>query len=359
MPSGVPRSDDSSLGGRCTSMCTFGAVNLTLVNTRKRQSTPSHARFSLELLGLLDMVVACLCFTGMGACVFSITLIEPAVEAPVVSLIRAAVNLVMLLIPALMHRRALALFGDARPSLWLRGFFGGTSLILSFASIQRIGPGESGFLTSSSGIFVAALGPFVLHQKNRWFDWLAILTAFAGLYLLVDPSPKDPDLTGRLMGLLAGFLAALAYLMVSRSARSNTPSTVVFYFAFIALLLHILWFTFTGIHWPTSVEVWALTFSAGLLGSIAQFFLTRAYQRAPAARVSQVGYLTPVLGMILSIYGFDRTPPALALMGCGLILGAGVILPILRAGNAARGTLKPASARKRGSRRSGRRSRTG
>ena len=325
--------------------------NLVRVNAFPSNSFQPHK----ELKGLIDMVVASLCFTGMGACVYSITLMEPWVEAPVVSLIRAAVNLVMLLIPALLDRRAQALFGDGRPSLWLRGLFGGTSLILSFASIQRIGPGESGFLTSSSAIFVAALGPWVLHQKNCWSDWVAILTAFGGLYLLVDPSMTDPDLSGRLMGLLAGFLAALAYLMVSRSARSNPPSIVVFYFAFIALLLHLAWFSLTGIHWPKSLEVWAMTLGAGLLGSIAQFFLTRAYQRAPAARVSQIGYLTPVLGMVLSIFLFHRTPETMALVGCGLILGAGVLLPVLRAHSAQQRPLSATSGHRQGWRRSGRR----
>jgi drug/metabolite transporter (DMT)-like permease len=327
------------------------------VNAKNRLPDPD--RHPDELWGLLDMVTACLCFTGMGACVFEITRIEPAVEAPVVSLIRVAVNLVTLLIPALLERRVFGLFGDGRPSLWLRGLFGGTSLILSFASIQRIGPGESGFLTSSSAIFVAALSPWVLHQKNRGSDWIAILIAFFGLYLLVDPSPVTRDLEGRLMGLIAGLLAAFAYLMVSRSGRSNPPSTVVFYFALIALLLHALWFGTRGIPWPMTLSGWTLTLGSGLLGSIAQFFLTRAYQRAPAARVSAVGYLTPVLGLALSIFFFDRIPEPQALGGCVLILGAGVVLPLLKARAAALPSPRRASSRRRGSRRSGRRSRTG
>ena len=284
-----------------------------------------------ELMGLIDMITASLCFAFMGACVFSVSLLEPPVEAPVVSLIRVAVNLMTLLLPALITGRVAQLLGDARPSLWLRGLFGGTSLILSFASIHRIGPGESAFLTSSSGIFVAVLSPWVLHQKNRWTDWLAIVTAFGGLYLLVMPGELTDDLIGRLMGLFAGFLAALAYLMVSRSGQTNSPTTVVFYFAFIALLIHLAWFMSVGIRWPVSLSGWLLTLGAGLLGSVAQFFLTRAYQRAPAARVSAVGFLTPVLGLVISIFWFGKQPVPSAIVGCGLILTAGILLPLLKA----------------------------
>lgn len=299
----------------------------------KNQPYPSSHRppLSLEVRGLLDMVGASLFFAAMGACVFGVSLIAPSVDAPAISLIRVAVNLITLLIPALIKNQLVELFGDARPSLWLRGLFGGTSLILSFASIHRIGPGESSFLTSSSGIFVAALSPWVLQQRNRWLDWMSILVAFGGLYLLMAPGSFLPDLEGRMMGLMAGVLAALAYLMVSRSGRTNSPSTIVFYFAFIGLFLHLFWFMIAGITWPNNVTGWSLTLCAGLLGSIAQIFLTRAYQSAPAARVSAIGFLTPVLSLALSIFWFGKYPEPRALVGCSLVLLAGVLLPLLRA----------------------------
>ena len=283
-----------------------------------------------EGLGLLDMVMAAFLFAAMSGCVFAVSKGPNSLEAPVVSFIRVGVNLGLILIPALLSGRARTLFGDLRPSLWLRGLFGGMSLMLSFLSIQRIGPGESAFLTATSGVFVAAMGPWVLGQRNRWGDWIAILGAFAGLYLLMSPQALHQDLLGRLMGVASGFLAALAYLMVSRAGRSNQPVTIIFYFSLIGFLIHALWFGIVDIKLPLDEKAWGLALGAGLLGTVAQFFLTRAYQRAPAAKVSAMGFLSPVLSLWMSMAFFGVQPSERALWGCFLILVAGVLLPILR-----------------------------
>ena len=298
-------------------------------------------QYPKEALGLLDMVMASLLFAAMGACVFKVSQLAIPLAAPVVSFIRVAVNLGIVSIPALIGGNLRSLFGDLRPSLWLRGLFGGTSLMLSFLSIQRIGPGESAFLTATSGVFVAAMGPWVLKQKNRWTDWLAILGAFSGLYLLIAPGEVQADSWGRIMGLVSGFLAALAYLMVSRAGQSNRPTTIVFYFSLIGFLIHAVWFDVVGLELPSSIEAWALALGAGLLGSVAQFFLTRAYQRAPAAKVSAMGFLSPVLSLWVSVAFFEKQPSERALWGCFLILLAGVLLPFVRLLREARGVSGP------------------
>ena len=275
------------------------------------------------------MLLASFLFALMGACVYASSLTQPPVAAAMVSFIRVSVNLLVLVIPALALGRAGELLGDRRASLWLRGCFGGTALVLSFASIQRVGPGESAFLSASSGIFVAALGPWVLAQRHSFKDWLAIIGALAGLALLFKPRADLTDFAGRWMGLASGFLAALAYLMIARAGRSNSSRTVMFYFCLVAVLIHGGWFAWQGGRLPVGWAAWGLTLGAGLTGSAAQLYLTRAYQLAPATRVSAVGYSAPVMSLALGIVLFDRIPDRLALLGCGLILVSGVALPLL------------------------------
>lgn len=284
---------------------------------------------SLEFRGLLDMLVACLLFSAMSLCVFALSRDPEPVDAPVVGLIRVSVNLVLVLMHALPRGECRLLWGDMRPALWLRGFFGGASLLLSFLSIERIGPGESGFLTATSGLFIAILSPMLTGHSQKLLDWVAISGGLIGLYLLMQPGSGSEDLSGRWMGLCSGFLAALAYLMVSRSARSNPPLTVVFYFCLLALLIHFLWLTQTALGWPKNPRHFLMAVGAGLLGSLAQFFLTRAYQRASAVRVSAIGYLAPLLSLGLSSWVFGIRPGQEALVGSAMILLAGVLLPLV------------------------------
>lgn len=277
----------------------------------------------------MQMVLACLLFSWMNATVYSIRVFDNDIPATLVSFVRVVSNLAILLLPALFHNQVGELFGDKRPSLWWRGVFGSTALMLSFTSITRIGPGESAFLTATSAVFVALLGPWVLGQKNSWLVWLAILGSFAGVSLLFKPDGHSVDLIGRAMALLSGFLSALAYLMVARAGRSNSPQSVIFYFCLVAVILHGGYFGVYGVRLPLQPEIWGLLVLTGILGSGAQHFMTRAYQLAPAALVSAVGYLAPVLSLTWGFVFFAQLPGQNALLGSMLILLFGVLLPFL------------------------------
>jgi drug/metabolite transporter (DMT)-like permease len=286
--------------------------------------------FSTNHRGLLEMLLACLLFSLMNACVYAIRLFEVDIPATVISFVRIVSNLVILIIAALFNQQMTALFGDKRPSLWLRGLFGTLALMLSFMAITRIGPGESAFLTATSGLFVALLGPMVLGQRNSWLMWIAILGSFAGVLLLFKPNGYHVDFLGRGMALLSGFLSALAYLMVARAGRSNSPQSVIFYFCLVALLVHVTYFVGYGFQLPKQLETWGVLLLTGILGSGAQFYMTRAYQMAPAALVSAVGYLVPVLSLFWGITLFNQLPGPNALLGALLIVLFGVLLPFLR-----------------------------
>jgi len=281
-------------------------------------------------LGLLQMVLACILFSLMNACVYGIRQLDGNLPATVISFVRIVCNLLVVWIPASISRRAMDLIGDKRPSLWLRGLFGTIALMLSFTAITRIGPGESAFLAASSGVFVALLGPWILGQSNSILGWLAILGSFAGVGLMFQPSALSADYLGRAMALAAGFLSALAYLMVARAGRSNSPQSVIFYFCLVALIVHLAYFAVYGYRLPQGWRIWTLLLAAGLLGSGAQMAMTRAYQQAPAAMVSAVGYLAPVLSSIWGVLWFAHIPDCAALLGSALILLFGVLLPFLR-----------------------------
>lgn len=290
----------------------------------------SYPAFSVSSKGLLEMLFACLLFSLMNACVFATQLFEHDLPATVVSFVRVLSNFLVLLLPALLRKRFAQLFGDRRPSLWLRGLFGTLALMLSFSAIARIGPGESAFLTASSGVFVALLGPWILGQQNSWLVWVAILGSFVGVGLLFKPDGHAVDILGRAMALLSGFLSAMAYLMVARAGRSNTPQSVIFYFCLVALLVHGLYFWTYGYRLPDAIETWLLLLLIGLLGSGAQYCMTRAYQAAPAALVSAIGYMSPVLSLVWGMLWFTQMPGQNAMLGSLLILIFGVLLPFLR-----------------------------
>jgi drug/metabolite transporter (DMT)-like permease len=118
--------------------------------------------------------------------------------------------------------------------------------------------------------------------------------------------------------------------MIARAGRSNSPATVIFYFCVTATLLHLVAFAALGVTWPVEQATWLLLLAAGVTGSVAQVFLTKAYQSAPAALNSAVSYLGPVFNLAFGMLFFARTPDSKAFVGAAVVLVFGVILPFVK-----------------------------
>jgi S-adenosylmethionine uptake transporter len=281
-------------------------------------------------MGLGFMVLSCVAFAAMGALVYAAQLREPQSSPLVASFARILVNLVLVVATAALARRTRELLGDGRSSLWARGCFGSLALMTSFSAIAAIGVGEASFLHASSGVFTAALAPVFLRQRNAPKVWVAIGGAIFGLFLLFEPRFDDVHPFGRSLALASGLFASLAYLMIARGGRSNAPSTVIFYFCIVAVGFHGVAFAWLPTVWPREGVTYALLASAGVLGSLGQSFLTRAYQNAPAALNSAVSYLQPVLNVLIGVAVFDRHPDARAWLGAAIVVVFGVMLPLTR-----------------------------
>lgn len=292
-------------------------------------STWLNPRLNPASRGLLDMVIACFWFSIMNASVFLIQQRDNSLHFAEISLFRILINLLILLFTAIYLGQLRPLLGDGRPSLWLRGLFGATALMLAFAAIARIGPGETAFLGASNAVFVALLSPILIQQKNSLLAWIAIIGSFIGIALLLSPQPGN-DLLGQSMALGSGLLGALAYLMIARTGNSNSPQTVIFYFCAVALLLHLLYFSFAEFNLPQRWDVLAILLLIGCSGSAAQQFMTRAYQSAPATLVSAVAYLGPVLTSVWDVMWFDRQATTNTIVGAIIMVLFGVLLPFIK-----------------------------
>jgi S-adenosylmethionine uptake transporter len=117
--------------------------------------------------------------------------------------------------------------------------------------------------------------------------------------------------------------------MVARSGRSNPPSTIVFYFCLVGIVLHLAYFAWIVPHWPEGGTTWAWIGGSGLAATGAQLLMTRAYQHAPAALLGAVGYTGPVFSLGWSVLLFGQHPDGLQYLGCALVLGCGAALPLL------------------------------
>lgn len=273
------------------------------------------------------MVWSSVLFACMATCVAIAHARDPSLSTTVTSAGRAVVNLLLLVVLARFDVRSL--LGDGRNALWGRGVFGAGALLCYFASIERLSMGEAAFLNQTSAVWVAAASPLLLGERPRATIWLAILGSLAGVALLSHPRPVEGDLSGRVLGLVSGLLAAGAYLSIRRASATNPAAVIVFYFTLVATVASLGLAVFEGASVPTDPVVWACLFGAGASATWAQLAMTDAYRIGPAATVAAVGATGPLMTAVAGWLLLGQAPDGRALVGMAVLVVTGVVLPVV------------------------------
>ena len=285
---------------------------------------------------LLRMLGASAFFALMATFVGAAHRHDPSLSTVVASAVRSSVNLLVLV--AISIRAPSRLWGDRRGALWLRGVLGAASLLTYFGALSAVGIGEAAFLNNTSTIWVAVLAPFFLAEKTSPKTWIAIAGSLVGLALLAHPRTASVaagttvvtrDLTGRILGLTSGMCAAGAYLSVRRASATNGPTTIVFYFTLISTLVCVAILLYRGEPITIDLTTLALLSAGGICATIAQVWMTRAYQLGPAAPLAASGAAGPLFALLLGWAVLAQAPDGRALVGMAILLLAAVVLPFL------------------------------
>ena len=149
-------------------------------------------------------------------------------------------------------------------------------------------------------LFVALLSGKVLAERVSPSVALLLVTAFAGIVLIVSPDLRsvEPD---ALLALGSGFFAALAYMFVRELRKTDSPASVVFWFAAASVAGSVVQAA-PDLFSPDTKPLAALV-GIGIGAGGGQVGITMAYQKANAAWVSAFSYLTR------SVKRANKNPP--------------------------------------------------
>ncbi len=157
-----------------------------------------------------------------------------------------------------------------------------------------------------------------------------VLVGFAGVALILRPTIERDQLWYGLMGLASGMLSATAYLQVSALGRIGEPEyRVVFYFSLGGIAAGALTMLTTGASPHTWTSV-ALLLAVGLLATVAQLMMTRAYATGKTLVNASLQYLGIVFAFLYGVALFDDPVTWWAIAGMALIVAAGVAAAFLR-----------------------------
>jgi len=219
-----------------------------------------------------------------------------------------------------------------------RSVIGVTSLVTWFYALAHLPLATAMTLNYMSGVWVAAFvvgGALLYGKAERQGPLLAtVLAGFAGVVMMLRPTLEQNQLFAGLIGLLSGLGAALAYMQVAALGRAGEPEgRTVFYFAVGTMVAGLLGIIFTGLT-PWSAVSWqasAWLIPIGVLASLGQWCMTRAYSHGATLVVANLQYSGIVFAAIYSLVLFGDQIPAMGWAGMALIVGSGIIATVLRA----------------------------
>jgi drug/metabolite transporter (DMT)-like permease len=193
--------------------------------------------------------------------------------------------------------------------------------------------GRTSVLVFTMPFWMIVFAHFLIGERMRGAQWLAVALAFAGLVLIVAPW-KLTSLVGSLLAVAGGAVWALAAVL---SKRWPTPGAdPLLYtawqllFGFVALAALALLHPHAPVQWTAQFIV-ALAFSTIFATAIGWWLWTYVLSHTPAGIAGLNSLGIPVVAVIASAVQLGERPPAPELAGMVMIGAALALLAWLNA----------------------------
>lgn len=221
-------------------------------------------------------------------------------------------------------KRGLNPFGNHKPLLLGRGFFGAMSLGCFFYALQNAPLGSVVTIVNIKPFLVLLFAVILLKERIYPLQWIFFLCSFIGIFLIKGFDNRIN--TVELLAIVgAALFASIAHTCVRKLKGTDEPVVILFYFTIVTLPFAT---SFSIQHWvqPNLLD-WIAILSIGVVTHFAQLFLTKAYQSEHVSDVSNIYYLGIIFALIYGYFFFDEKYSFAAIIGMILVIG-GIFLNI-------------------------------
>ncbi|MGE0152667.1 MAG: DMT family transporter [Reyranellaceae bacterium] len=271
------------------------------------------AALSPNMRGALWLIAGSACFTGVT---IFIKLLGRELDSVQVAFFRCAFGMFFVL-PLIVRQKFALLRSKRHGGHFWRAAIGTASMVMGFYALTHLTLAAATSISFTAPLFVIIVAVLFLGEKVRWRRWTATAIGFIGVLVMMRPGQGDLDPV-LLIALLGAALTAVAVCLVkSLTGSENSRTTLVMFTLWSTLFL-----LGPAIHvWqPPSTIGWIMAAAMGLLATIGQFFVIRAYTEGEATLISPFDYLRLPLSVAAGAWIFAETPSWWTLAGALIII---------------------------------------
>ena len=208
----------------------------------------------------------------------------------------------------------------------LRGGIGAFAQISFYLAVHYLEFATATAIVFAGPMFVTLLSiPILGHSVGKW-RWLAVLTGFAGVLLVVRPGVESFTWYA-----LLPVMAALGFATTSVTSKlfdKEVPTALInIYYTTGSLTAAVAILLFTGGY--TSVAAWqdwAFIIAMGFAGGVAAFCIIAAYRLTEPSKLSPFEYFGIPFSFMLGWVFFNEAPFDRLIPGVFLIVGGGMLI---------------------------------
>ncbi|WP_435163888.1 DMT family transporter [Falsirhodobacter sp. 1013] len=213
-----------------------------------------------------------------------------------------------------------------------RGLAGTMSMGLNFAALAYLPLPEVTALSYAAPILTVILASMFLGEEVRLFRLSAVVIGLAGVMVILwprltiigDGAIDDTAALGVMLVLTAALCTALAMVFIRKMSATESTTSIVFWFTITSTVLSLFTIPF-GWVMPTPTEALLLVL-AGLMGGVAQIFMTQAFREADASVIAPFEYASMLFALVIGYVVFSEVPTGAMLLGAAIIVAAGCLI---------------------------------
>ncbi|WP_460273046.1 DMT family transporter [Celeribacter sp. ULVN23_4] len=218
--------------------------------------------------------------------------------------------------------------------MW-RGLIGASAMILNFSALALLPLPEATVIGYASPLLLVIFAAMFAGEDVRLFRFSAVLAGLLGVTIVLAPRmtvlngiPDPKEQLGATMALGGACLAAIVQLHVRNMVRTESTTSIVFWFSMSCTVAGLGTIFFTPWVMPSGMVLVYLILG-GLIGGVAQVFLTSCYRYADASLLAPFEYASMLVALMIGYVFFDEVPTGAMLLGAFIVIAAGIVI-ILR-----------------------------
>ncbi len=228
---------------------------------------------------------------------------------------------ILFLIP---NDRFLDFYKTTRPLLHFKRCLSGLIALVSiFIALRNLPLATVVSITFAAPIFTTIFSIFLLKEKVGLYRWLAVIVGFVGIIVITEPGFSSLNFY-YIYPII--FCLGLSYVAIAIRKLSYTEPVwlISFFFSFSIAILGLL-SLFKGWIMPNLLDLFLLSM-IGILGGLANLWLSQSYKYSEVSLVTPLKYLALVFAIIFGYLIWNEVPTIKTLMGALLVIVSSFII---------------------------------